>query len=70
MCVSRFKDRRRHSTQSCNATPHVVGRALCSTRCWYLYQVDQARNSRILVIGLVQMVVVVVIVVGNTKQFN
>lgn len=50
MCVSRFKDRRRHSTQSCNATPHVVGRALCSTRCWYLYQVDQVGSSRILVL--------------------
>jgi predicted nucleic acid-binding Zn ribbon protein len=50
-----------------------VGCALCSTRCWYLYQVDQARNSRIL-FGLVQVVVVVVvvvvIVVGNAKQFN
>jgi len=51
-----------------------VGRALCSTRCWYLYQVDQARAARILLFGLVQVVVVVVvvvvIVVGNAKQFN
>jgi len=22
--------------------PHVVGYFLCCTRCWYLYQVDQA----------------------------
>jgi len=49
---TQFKDQRSHTTQSCNATPHVVGRSLCCTRCWYLYQVDQAWAARILLFGL------------------
>ena len=73
MCHSQFKERRACTTSSCNVAPHIVGFVLCCTRCWYLYQVNRRRAARILLFGLVkvvEMVVVVVIVVGNARLFN